>query len=101
MRFGHTEVLIFFNPIQPITFWTFEHPGGGGGGQICPRAFSSFPELLEGVTCSKKNLQLSSPKNLQFNLYHIIIYIYQLIQSLSFQDLAVLKKKFFFLYFGA
>ena len=41
----------------------------GGGGQICPQALSFFPELLEGVTCSKMNFQLSSRKNLQFKTH--------------------------------
>ena len=35
-----------------------------GGEQICPQAFSFFPELLEGATFSKMGLQLSSRKNL-------------------------------------
>ena len=35
---------------------------GGGGARSAPKL---FPELLEGVTCSKMSLKLSSPKNLQ------------------------------------
>ena len=35
-------------------------------GQICPKAFSFFPELLDGVTCSKMGLELSFRK--VFNL---------------------------------
>ena len=38
-------------------------------GQICPQAFSFFPELLDGVTCSKIGLELSFRKNLQFETH--------------------------------
>ena len=63
--FTETPVMMMINPIKPSTFGPFNTHGG----QICPRAFSCFPELLEGVTCSKKNLQLSSHKNLQFKTH--------------------------------
>ena len=49
------------NPIHPAHFGPFNTQGG----QICPQLFSLFPDLLEGVTCSKMGLQLSSRKNLQ------------------------------------
>ena len=52
-------ILVHFNPIHPALFGPFNTQGGG----------SCFPELLEGVTCSKKNLQLSSRKNLQFKTH--------------------------------
>ena len=37
-------------------------PNGGWGGRSTPNL---FPELLEGVTCSKMGLKLNSPKNIQ------------------------------------
>ena len=36
-----------------------------GGGRSASKAFSFLPELLEGVTCSKMNLQSSTRKSLQ------------------------------------
>ena len=38
-------------------------------GRPMPRAFSFFPELLLGVTCSKIDLELSSRKSLQFKTH--------------------------------
>ena len=43
------------SPIKPGTFWTFYDLGGG---RSAPKL---SPELLEGMTCSKKGLKLSSP----------------------------------------
>ena len=56
-------------------------------GADLPSSFFPFPELLEGVTCSKMGLQLSSCKNLQLKtqfwcLSHFLRY-------------SCLKKKFF------
>ena len=48
---------------NPALFGPFQDPGGGGRS-----ALKFFPELLDGVTCSKMGLKLSSPKNL-----HIMI----------------------------
>ena len=42
------------NPIKPGTFWTFYHLGGGRS------ALKLSPELLEGVTCSKKGLKMNT-----------------------------------------
>ena len=36
---------------DPVYFGPFKTQAGRG--QICPQAFSSFPELLDGLTCSK------------------------------------------------
>ena len=42
------------NPIKPGTFWTFITRGGRSAPKLSP-------ELLEGETCIKKGLKLSSP----------------------------------------
>jgi len=53
-----------FSCVRPIQPYKTRHlldllsPGGGGGGRSAPKL---SPEPLEGVTCSKKGLKLSSP----------------------------------------
>ena len=47
-----------FNPALVIPFNT----RGGRGGRSAPKL---FPEPLEGITCSKMGLNLTSPENLQ------------------------------------
>ena len=54
-------LIISFNPIKPVFFGPYNT--WGGEGQVCPQAFSFSPEILEGVTCSKMGLQLSSRKS--------------------------------------
>ena len=63
-----------------------------GGRRSAPEFFSFFPELLEGVTCSKMGLQLSSRKNLQFKTH------FWCFSHLVPRKIAV-KKKIFFLIF--
>ena len=53
------ELLIVLTLFNPTLFGPFNTQEGGG--RSAPKL---FPELLEGVTCSKMGLKLSSPKNL-------------------------------------
>ena len=67
--------MLGLSPIRPDIFWTYKDRGGAD----LPQSFFLFPELLEGVTCSKMSSQFA---DLKMDLQKLIFNNFQCICSL-------------------
>ena len=83
MQVSHVSLTLTLPPVK--AYWPYltqQHILDLLRPRVCRSAPKLFPELLEGVTCSKKGLELS-PHNIWSSL------------TLSSRDIAVLKRCFF------